>query len=328
MKPRLAITMGDVNGIGPEILAKALARDEIWDLCSPVVIGCADVLAEACKYADGCPEPHPVFGTEELHVDGSFVPVIDGGFAPPELRPGTLDAQAGKCSAEWLKIAVRMAVNKEVDGLVTCPINKEGIHKAGYNYAGHTDLIAEMTGSRDYRMCLFTESMRIVHITSHLSLSDAVAHVKVDRIAKSIRIGNDALVRLGLPRRRIAVAGLNPHSGEAGAFGREEIEEIAPAIESCRNEGIDCSGPYPPDTVFLRMKEGEFDMVVSMYHDQGHIALKLIAIDEGVNVTLGIPIVRTSVDHGTAYEIAGKGVAREDSLCAAINLAAQLATIK
>ncbi len=181
-----------------------------------------------------------------------------------------------------------------------------------------------MTGAPDYRMCLFTDNMRIVHISAHFPLRDAVEMVRKDRIVTSIRIAHDALKRLGVPRRRIGVAGLNPHAGERGLLGTEEAREIEPAVAQCRAEGIDCSGPHPPDTVFRRMAEGEFDLVVAMYHDQGHIPLKLVAMDEGVNVTLGIPIVRTSVDHGTAYDIAGKGVARDDSLCAAIRLAARL----
>ncbi len=324
MKPRLAITMGDVNGIGPEILAKALARRELYDVCQPVVIGSAAALNMARDLAPACPEAKVV--DDNAWRDGSpdIVPVLEGAANIPPLEPGVLDAAAGKCAVEWIAMAVKLAVAGEVDGMVTCPINKEGIHLAGCRFAGHTDFIADMTKAHDYRMCLFAGPMRIVHISSHCALSEALGMVKAGRIADSIRIAADALARLDLPRRRIAVAALNPHAGEAGAFGREEIEEIGPAVETCRAEGIDCCGPFSADTIFLRMKQGEFDLVVAMYHDQGHIPLKLIAMDEGVNVTLGIPIVRTSVDHGTAYDIAGKGIAREESLCAAIALAAEL----
>ncbi len=239
-----------------------------------------------------------------------------------------MSVDAGRCAVEWVKTAVRWALEKRVAAIVTCPINKEGIHRAGYPYAGHTELIADMTESPDYRMCLFAGGMRLVHITSHMSMLDAIAAVRKDRIATSIRTGHEALVRLGLPRKKIAVAALNPHAAEGGAFGFEEETEIVPAIETCRSEDIDCSGPYPADTVFRRMRDGEFDLVVAMYHDQGHIPAKLVAMDEGVNVTLGIPIIRTSVDHGTAYDIAGTGKAREDSLVAAIELAAQFAAVK
>lgn len=255
----------------------------------------------------------------------STVPVYEAGISAPPHHPGQLDPEAGRAAVEWTKAAVRLAMDGVVDGIVTCPINKEGIHKAGYHYNGHTELIAEMTGAPDYTMSLFAGNMRIVHITTHLSMRDAIDQVKKDRILTTIRVAHDALCRLDLPRRHIAVAGLNPHAGEAGAFGREEIDEIEPAIRAAQAEGIDCSGPYPADSIFRRMRDGEFDLVVAMYHDQGHVPLKLIAMDEGVNVTLGIPIVRTSVDHGTAYDIAGKGVAREESLLAALRLAAEFA---
>ena len=182
-----------------------------------------------------------------------------------------------------------------------------------------------MTGVKDYRMSLFAGSMRIVHVTAHLPLAEVVRRIRPEPVAETIRIADQALERLSLGRRRIGVAGLNPHAGEHGVLGTEEAEQIRPAVESCRAEGIDCSGPYPPDTVFRRLRAGEFDLVVAMYHDQGHIALKLIAMDEGVNVTLGVPIVRTSVDHGTAYDIAGRGIACEKSLLAAAALAAELA---
>lgn len=317
-KPRLAITMGDINGIGPEILAKALARPEPWSYCRPIVIGSPGLLEPAVECL-------PFADLDDVAFVPGKVRVTDAGFPAPERRPGLLDPQAGRCAVEWIKAAVRLALEGHVDGMVTCPINKECIQRAGYLYTGHTTLIAEMTGSADYRMCLFTDTMRIVHVSAHLPLRDALDAVKADRIARSVRIGRDALVRIGIAEPRIAVAGLNPHAGENGLLGAEEQTEILPAIEVCQREGIACSGPYPPDTVFGRMRDGEFDMVVAMYHDQGHIPLKLIAMDEGVNVTLGIPIVRTSVDHGTAFDIAGTGRAREDSLCAAIKLAAQLA---
>lgn len=328
MKPRLALTMGDINGIGPEILAKSLAREEIRRFCDPFVIGSAEVLTEVRRHVPACPRPVVIASLEEKLEDPGVVGVLEEGLVPPPLRPGTLDPEAGRCAVEWLKRAVEYAMADRVDGIVTCPLNKEGIHRAGYPYAGHTDLIAEMTGSPDYRMCLFAGSMRVVHITGHLSLADALKAVTRERIVRSVQVADEALQALGYRHGRIAVAGVNPHAGEAGALGVEEIEEIAPAVRECQRLGLTCSGPYPPDTVFRRMQEGEFDLVVAMYHDQGHIPMKLIAMDEGVNVTLGIPIIRTSCDHGTAYDKAGKGMAREDSLCAAIVLAAQMAVTR
>lgn len=318
--------MGDINGVGPEVLSKALSLPEASVRARLVIVGSTPVLDEVRRFLPTTPRIPIVASPEEARKHE--ISITDAGLEPPSYRPGALDAAAGRCAVEWVKVAVRWAIDKRVAAIVTCPINKEGIHRAGYTYSGHTELVAEMTGSSDYRMCLFAGNMRVVHITSHMSMRDAIAAVTTERIASSIRIGHDALVRLGLAHRRIAVAALNPHAGEAGAFGSEETDIILPAIEQCRARGIDCSGPHPADTVFRRMHDGAFDLVVSMYHDQGHTPVKLIAMDDGVNVTLGIPIVRTSVDHGTAYDIAGRGLAREHSLCAAIRLAAQFAAAK
>ena len=328
MKPLLALTMGDTNGIGPEILAKALASKALYEFCRPVVLGSVDILEKVSAQLGITLTCLAVNSPEQAAEASDAIPVIESDQLSPPYSPGTLDPRAGVCAIAWLKQSVAYALDGRIAGIVTCPINKECIHKAGFDFIGHTDLIAELTNSPDYRMCLLSDTMRVVHLSSHCSLREAIEQCTCERIVDSTRIADTALRALGLPRRRIAVAGLNPHAGEAGAFGTEERDEIAPAVAQCQAEGIDCSGPYPPDTVFRRMREGEFDLVISMYHDQGHIALKLVAMDEGVNVTLGIPIVRTSVDHGTAYDIAGKGIAREDSLIAATKLAAQLSVIR
>ncbi len=324
LPPVLALTMGDVNGVGPEILAKALARPEPWRWCRPVVFGSARALDDARRFAPDCPPPVAVADVASALAVANAVPVVEWGEPGPAPQPGVLDPAAGAAAVVWIEAAVREAMAKRIAGMVTCPISKECIIQAGCAHTGHTTLIAAMTGALDYRMCLFTDSMRIVHITAHMSLRAAIDRVRTDRILRSIEIADAALRRMGMPRPRVAVAALNPHAGEAGTFGREEIDEIAPAVEAACAQEIECSGPWPPDTVFRRMQLGEFDVVIAMYHDQGHIPLKLIAMDEGVNVTLGIPIVRTSVDHGTAFDIAGKGLAREHSLCAAIRMAAQL----
>jgi len=325
-KPILALTMGDVNGVGPELLARAMAEPAIHQVCLPVIVGDMRVYEEARKHVPDAP-PAVHASVPFWPENGRGVALIETDVAPPPVRAGILDPEAGAAAVSWIKRATAISLAGDVDGMVTGPINKEGIHLAGFTYQGHTDLIAELSGSPEYRMCLFTDTMRIVHISAHCSLRQALDYVTTTRIAHSIRIGNEALDRLNLPRRRIAVAGLNPHGGESGAFGREEIDIIAPAVHEGQAGGIDCSGPYSPDTVFARMRDGEFDMVIAMYHDQGHIPLKLIAMDEGVNVTLGIPIVRTSPDHGTAYDIAWQGIARPDSLIAAIKHAASLAAV-
>lgn len=322
-KPRIAITMGDVNGIGPEILTKALAQSELRDACDPVVFGSAGAFDRARRYAPSCPRPMSIASLDAKLPSTQGIALYDANVPEPPITPGRVAASAGRCAVTWLEHAVQAAMEGHVDAVVTCPINKEGLRLAGCTEIGHTEIIARLTRAPDYRMSLFAGAMRIVHISSHCSLADALRLVHADRIAMTIRVAHDALTQLHLGSRRIAVAGLNPHAGENGLLGDDESHEIAPAVRRCRAEGIDCSGPYPPDTVFRRMREGEFDLVVAMYHDQGHIPLKLIAMDEGVNVTLGIPIVRTSVDHGTAYDIAWTGRAREHSLCAAIRLAVE-----
>ncbi len=324
MKPRLAITMGDVNGIGPEIMAKALARKELWTDCEPVIIGSAAYLEQMSQEIPGCPKPC-VTQTCDAPVPEGSVRVLEAGMPAPEPHPGTVDAEAGRCAVEWLKYAIRLTQEGQTAAIVTCPLNKHGIHLAGYSYNGHTEILAEMTQTEEVYMSLFTDRMRIVHVSAHCPIREVPERIKKERIIRTIRAAHESLCRLGLSRKRIAVAGLNPHAGEEGILGREEQQEIGPAVKACREAGMDCVGPFPPDTVFLRMFQGEFDLVVAMYHDQGHIPLKLVAMDDGVNVTLGLPIVRTSVDHGTAYDIAGKGCAREKSLCAAIKLAIRLA---
>lgn len=321
--PRIAITMGDINGIGPEILAKAMAHAEVRARCQVVIAGCPHALEAARAFAPGCP-PATVDAPPFADAALDAVVVHDGGFPAPPMQAGQLSAEAGRCAVEWLKVAVGWALAGTVDAVVTCPINKVGIHAAGYAYPGHTEILSELCGHPDWRMSLFADNLRIVHVSGHLSLRQALDALSIERIANSIRIGHDALGRLNLPRRKIAVAGLNPHAGESGAFGDEESTLIAPAIAQCREEGIDCHGPCSPDAVFRQGFEGDWDLIVAMYHDQGHIALKMVEMDSGVNVSLGLPIVRTSVDHGTAYDIAGKGVAREDSLLAAIRLAVAL----
>lgn len=322
--PRLAITMGDVNGIGPELVMKFFAEHGPEDWCNPIVFGCTRALESVQHVVANPPHFVAVDSVAEGLALGDGIAVYNAGHPAPPVAFGVEDPEAGRAAIIWIEAATHACIDQALDGLVTCPISKACIYKAGYHYIGHTELVAELTGTSEYRMCLFTETMRIVHITGHLSLSDALAAVKKERIIESVQIGYDALKKLQLPSPRIAVAGLNPHAGEEGAFGREEIDEIRPAVEACQAMGIPCDGPFPPDTVFRKMQAGTYQMVIAMYHDQGHIPLKLMAMDEGVNVTLGIPIVRTSVDHGTAFDIAGKGEASEQSLIAATRLAAQL----
>lgn len=321
--PRIGITLGDVNGIGPELLVKLFAGHTPTRWCDPVVLGDVNALRAVQHLAPGCPSI-VALPSLDAPLPPNTISVYDAGQPAPPVRFGVLDPAAGHSAVVWIEAAARGCIDGTLAAMVTCPISKDCIYQAGYHYIGHTELVAELTNTPDYRMCLFAGDMRIVHITGHLSLREALDWVKKDRIVTSVEIGHHALRKLGITSPRIGVAGLNPHAGEAGAFGREEIEEIRPAVDACVERGIACSGPYPPDTIFRTMREGHLDMVIAMYHDQGHIPLKLIAMDEGVNVTLGVPIVRTSVDHGTAFDIAGKGSARESSLVAALKLAITL----
>lgn len=322
--PILALTMGDVNGVGPEIIAKALADPALRAAHRFVVVGSAAAYEAARRIVSEAPVLTPV-DRIDAPVPKGAVAIWDAGAEAPPWRPGTLDAQAGHCAVVWVKAAIHAAMAGSVAAVVTGPLNKEGIHRAGYTYAGHTELIAEETGTTAFRLALFSDKLRIVHNSTHCALREAIELVNPARVAETIRIADGALRRLGFEAPRLAICGLNPHAGEAGAFGREEIDAIVPAMEQCRRDGIQCDGPHPGDTVFNRMMAGESDMVVAMFHDQGHIAMKVLGMDEGVNVTLGVPIIRTSVDHGTAYDIAGTGRARPDSLRAAIRLADQLA---
>lgn len=323
--PMLALTMGDPNGIGPEILAKALAGQNWWDRCVPVVFGDRFVLESAGKGLRDMPPLYEILDLDAIDTGSAAIPVFAAGHSAPPPKPGTIDPGASRCAAAWIETAAELALEGRLQGLVTCPVSKEGLLLSGCKHAGHTPMLQAITGVDHCHMSLFHERLRIVHITAHLSMRDAVAAVKKDLVLRAISAGYNTLRRLGFHQPRLAVSGLNPHAGESGAFGREEIEEIAPAAAEARNRGIDCTGPYAPDTVFHRMYNGEFDLVVAMYHDQGHIPFKLVAMDEGVHVTLGLPFIRTSPDHGTAFDIAGTGRARENSLCAAMELTAQWA---
>jgi len=301
--------MGDPAGIGPEIICKALMHPEVHEICDPVVYGDVDWMRRA--------------------AEGRTIPVQQATDADlQEVRLGELSAQAGKAAAECVIAATRAALAGEVDAMVTAPLNKEAIALGGYPYPGHTELLAYITQTPRYGMLLLSGPLRVVHVSTHVSLREAITRVKTARILECIRLGDRACRDLGIAAPRIAVAGLNPHAGEGGLFGTEEIEEIAPAIAQAQSEGLGASGPHPPDTVFARAVQGAFDLVVAMYHDQGHIPVKLHGFDTGVNVTIGLPILRVSVDHGTAFDIAGKGIAREQSLLEAIRVAVRMVHAK
>jgi 4-hydroxythreonine-4-phosphate dehydrogenase len=328
-RPLLAITIGDPAGIGPEVVLKALAHADVYDHCRPLVIGDRRILQRAAGWLGQAPAcdvvAEPAAG---LYVP-SRVTLLDLGNAPPERCPvGEESAAAGAAAVEYVYCACDLALAGTVDGIVTAPLNKAAMNLAGYTYAGHTELLTERTGAERVSMLLIGPNLRVVHVSTHVALEEAIARVTPERVADVIQIAHDACRALGIAQPRIAVAGLNPHAGEGGLFGDEERERIVPAIAAARARGLDVSDPQPPDTVFLRATKGAYDVVVAQYHDQGHIPMKLLAFDSGVNVSYGLPIIRTSVDHGTAFDIAGTGIASETSLLAAIDVAVQMANAR
>ena len=333
----IGITMGDPASIGPEITVKALSLEEIYHKCRPLVIGDANVMEAAVRIVgkDGI-KIHPVHSVDEALFEPGTIDVYDMGLVDmDQLERGKVSAMAGEAAFRYVEKVIQMALAGEVDGTVTNAFSKEAINLAGHHYSGHTEVYADMTGTKKYTMMLAHENMRVVHVSTHVSLREACERVKKDRVLEVIRIAYQACRNLGIQQPKIGVVGLNPHSGENGLFGREEIEEIIPAIEAANGEGIFAEGPVPPDTVFSKARGGWYDMVVAMYHDQGHIPLKVVGFVynqeqqkwdavAGVNITLGLPIVRASVDHGTAFDQAGQGVANELSLMNAIDYGIRL----
>lgn len=315
---KIGITIGDVAGIGPEIILKSL-QNEVFRNKS-IVYGSKDVLD---FYNDKFN-----YGLEivEISLDNQFVEGKVNVIDPVKIKIedfeiGQLSAKCGDAAFQYLKAAIQDAKQKKIDSIVTAPLNKEALHMGGHLYAGHTEILADLTDTREYAMLLWSEKLKTIHVSTHCSLLKACEKVKKERVMLVIKLAAEALLKAGKTDYKIAVAGLNPHAGENGLFGGEEINEIIPAINKCKAEGITVDGPLPPDTVFLRCLKGEYDLVVAMYHDQGHIPLKLFAFDDGVNMTVGLPFIRTSVDHGTAFDIAGKNIANENSMIKAIEAA-------
>jgi 4-hydroxythreonine-4-phosphate dehydrogenase len=325
-RPILGLTIGDPAGVGPEIVAKAAAQEAVRAACRPIVIGEVGVLRRAVRLCRLDLSVRAIASPEEATGDPGSLELLDlKNIDAASCPPGVLSPLCGRAAVEYVYKAIDLCMADELHGIATGPINKEAMAQAGFRYDGHTELLAERTGTKDYAMMLVVGRMRVVHVSTHTSLRSACDRVKKGRVLTVIRLAQQSLRDLRSRKKRIAVAGLNPHAGEGGLFGREELEEIAPAVEAAKREGIDASGPYAPDTLFYRLRQAEFDAVVAMYHDQGLIPLKLIGFHRGVNVTLGLPIIRTSVDHGTAFDIAGTGTANPRSMVEAILLAATLA---
>jgi 4-hydroxythreonine-4-phosphate dehydrogenase len=329
--PRLAITMGDPAGVGPEIIVKACRR-----LLPRVEAGGLHLLVigrrSALEAAQALLHESLRFGAN----DGAPLGFLAAGNEDAPVSFGMLSPEGGRFAYLAVDRAVELALAGRVDAIVTAPLNKEALNLAGYHYAGHTDMLAALTKTRSSVMLLAHGAMRVGHVTTHVALADVPRLLTPERLRRTIDLTHDAVRDLGVAAPRLAVAALNPHAGEGGLFGRQDIEITTPVVEQCRGAGIDVSGPVPGDTVFVKLRARQFDAVVAMYHDQGHIPVKLLGFDvdpatgewralSGVNITLGLPVIRTSVDHGTAFDIAGKGIANEESLIEAIEYAEKLA---
>jgi len=323
--PLVAVTMGDPAGIGPEIIAKTFADPGFHARNRALVVGDAGMLERAAHLLgvplriNEIPEP------EDAVFEPGTADVLQVGELPLDLPFGELDARAGDAAFRYLERATRLASAGRVAAIATAPLNKEAMHLAGHGYPGHTEILADLTGTQDYAMMLVTDELKVIHVSTHVSLREAIDRAQPERELAVIRLAHESLQKLGVERPRVAVAGLNPHAGENGLFGKEDLEKIRPAVKAALEEGMDASGPWAPDTVMMRTRQGHFDVVVVQYHDQGHIPVKLMGFDTGVNVTVGLPFFRTSVDHGTAFDIAGTGKADHASLEAALDLARALA---
>lgn len=327
VRPIIGITMGDPAGIGAEIIAKAFSREEIYSVCRPIVIGDSGCLKKGIRVASVKLEVHPVRDVKEAIFKFGIVDVIDlKNVELAKLKMGKPQPMGGRAAVDFVKKAVELAMSGEISAMATAPVNKEAVNMAGMPFKGHTELLAELTGAKRYAMMLINGPLRIAHVSTHVSLREACDMVSKERILEVLEMVADASSWFNLEKARIAVASLNPHAGEGGLFGLEEIKEIIPAVKTAQGKGMNVKGPIPADTVFTRALRGEFDFVIAMYHDQGHIPVKLMGLEKGVNLTLGLPIIRTSVDHGTAYRRARLrlGTANPTSLIEAIKLAASL----
>jgi len=328
-RPVVAITMGDPAGVGPEIIAKAMADPALREHARLLVIGSAARLQQAVELVHAGLSVRPIHDLGEARFDADEIDCLDVPGIGTDLPWGELSAEAGHAAYLYIEKAVVLAMAGEIDAICTAPLNKAALHLAGHRYPGHTELLAELTGTPEVSMMLTAPRMRVIHVTTHVGLIDAIERIDGDLVLRTIERGHELLTRMGIAEPRIAVCAINPHAGENGLFGRgEEAEKIAPGIERARQAGIDAIGPLPADTLFFRAGRGEFDLVVAMYHDQGHGPVKVLGIENGVNVTVGLPVVRTSVDHGTAFDIAGKNLADHASMLEAVRQAVELSSVR
>lgn len=327
MKPTIGITMGDAAGIGPEIIMKALGHQEMYDQCNPLVIGDAKILERVLPVIGSTLNVNAIREPSEAKYEFGTVDVIDLNLVPGDLEYGKVSAVAGDAAFQFLAKAIDLAKKHQIHSICTAPLNKEALHQGGHLYPGHTEILADLTDTQDFSMMLTTPNLRVIHLTTHMGLIDAIASINPERTYTVVKLAHDTLKKAGFKNPRVAVCGINPHAGENGLFGNgEEEEKLQPGIERAQQEGINVVGPLPADTLFCAGR-GDFDIVVACYHDQGHAPIKVMGIEEGVNITVGLKggIIRTSVDHGTAFDIAGKNIADDKSMLAAIRSAIELA---
>jgi len=330
-KPIIGITMGDAAGIGPEIIMKALNHNGVYHDCKPLVIGDAKILEKVKPLVQSTLNINAIKNPSEAKYEYGTIDVIDLDIIPKDLVFGQVSAIAGDGAFQFLAKAIELAKQKKINAICTAPLNKEAMHLGGHMYPGHTEILADLTETEDFSMMLTTPNLKVIHLTTHMGLIEAIESINPERTYKVIKLAYDTLTQAGFNNPSIAVCGINPHAGENGLFGNgEEEEKLMPGIEKAKLEGINASGPYPADTLFFRAGRGDFDIVVACYHDQGHAPVKVMGIADGVNITVGLKggIIRTSVDHGTAFDIAGKNIADGRAMLAAINSAIELSPKK
>ena len=326
-RPTIAVTMGDGAGVGPEVTVAAVVDPEVTAICRPVVIGDKGRLEKAAAIMGIDCEVVAVESVDQAVDAPGRVNVIDLALLPEDLPWGELSAVAGDAAYRYIEKAAALAVDGSVQAICTAPLNKEALHMGGHQYPGHTEMLAALTNTPEVSMLLSAPKLRVIHVTTHIGLIDAVRKIDAGLVERTVRRGWEALRRAGIENPRIGVCAINPHSGEGGLFGYgEEEEKIIPALETLRAEGIEAAGPLPADTAFYLAGRGDYDLIVAMYHDQGHGPIKVLGIEDGVNITVGLPVIRTSVDHGTAFDIAGKGIVKVESMLEAMRQATALAS--
>jgi 4-phospho-D-threonate 3-dehydrogenase / 4-phospho-D-erythronate 3-dehydrogenase len=323
-EPVIAVTMGDPSGIGPEIILKSFGKEKSFG--RSFVVGDYSILEMASQLPGiKAPELHRIEAPGDCLFSDGVLNILDLKLIKEgDLLKGISNAVSGDAAFQYVKKAIQLVRSREADAIVTAPLNKEALHMAGHYYPGHTEILASLSGTTDYAMLLYDRKLSVIHVSTHIPILQAITRLNQSRIEKVIELADISMRKLTGKPPRIAVAGVNPHAGEKGLFGTEEIKIIAPAVSAMNSRGINVEGPFPPDTVYLQAVNGKYDIVVAMYHDQGHIPLKLLGFSSGVNITVGLPFVRTSVDHGTAFEIAWKGIADEGSMTEAMKLAIKL----